>query len=385
MTEPAIAAFRLVSEDPSPRFLGLTAAERNARVVRRCLNVPAAGDMEGRPVCSARSPAASADALPTLTIPAGVAITPALILALPPPNGVCHLTWDSTKRPIVWGGAGARLPGSPAVPAIVRLPDGAAFDVSDAAARRRAAWRLLRASGKPTDGWLSRHVHRKISRVCSYALLRLGFKANQATLLVFVVGAVAAWLLAQTTRATMIAGAALFWFASIADGIDGEMARLTLSESAYGEQLDTAADHATHLVGLAGVMIGWWRQGIGPAGWMLAAAVVAGVPLVLLWAMHMVRRSLGIHDRFFVDTKPIELGVTGAAHATGTPVLRVASGVFVLFRREAFSLTFFLVALLTMRRVVYPALLALGLAVVTMTLLLYRNAIEQAMQPQCNG
>ena len=327
-------------------------------------------------VVSSVSPVSGVASLPTLAIPAGVVITPELIRALPSPNGVCHLTWDPMRPPIVWQAAGA--PSS--APVTVSLAAGAVFDVSNAGARRRSAWRLLRASGKPTDGWLSRHVHRKISRVCSYGLLRLGLTANQATLLVFLVGIAAAWLMAQTSRATMIAGAALFWFASIADGIDGEMARLTLSESAYGEQLDTAVDHATHLSGLAGVMVGWWRQGIGAAGWALATAVVVGVPVALLWAMHVVRRAQEIQDRFFVDTKPIEIGVIAAARETGAPMLRLASGAFVLFRREAFSLTFFLVALATARRAAYPALLAGGLAVVGGTLAAYRYAIEDGIR-----
>lgn len=353
-----VAAFAVVSEEPSPRFLGLTVAERNARVVRRTW-----------PATSRQPPA-------TLRVPAGVIITPALLRALPPPNGVCHLAWHATRPPIVWQGAG---PHSPGAAVTVHLPDGAALDVSNAGARRRSAWRLLRASGKPSDGWLSRHVHRKISRVCSYALLRLGLSANHATLLVFLVGAGAAWLMAQTTRATIIAGTALFWFASVADGIDGEMARLTLSESAYGEQLDTAVDHLTYLFVCAGVMVGWWRQGMGDRGVALAAGVVAGVPLVVFWGMHLVRHARGLHGRFFVDTKPIETGIIDAARATGAPMLRLAAGVFVLFRREAFSLGFFLVALVTARRAVYPALVAGGLAVVGATFLAYRAEIEAAI------
>lgn len=300
-----------MTRSSAPRFLGLTAAERNARVIRRTPHL-AAG----------------------LTIPPDVIIT----------------------------------------------PDGAMLDVSTASARRRAAWRLLRASGKPTDGWLSRHVHRKVSRICSYLLLRLGLTANHATFLTFLVGAAASWLMAGTSHKTMIAGAFLFWCASIADGIDGEMARLTLTESAYGEQLDTAVDHATHLMGYAGVMVGWWRQGISPTGWTLAIGVAVGVPVALLWAMQLVRRAQDIHDRFFVDTKPIELGITAAAAATGAPALRLASSVFVLFRREAFSLTFFLVSLVTGQRAIYPALLAAGLAVVAATLLMYRAEIESAIR-----
>jgi hypothetical protein len=380
---PGTLAFRILSEQPSPRFLGLTAAERNERVVQRYTTL-----------CTSASSLSSQLQRSTLTVPAGVIITPALIAALPPPNGTWRLDWDPEGPPIVWTGAGATSSGPPATR---RLPDGAAFDVSGAAARRQSAWRLLRASGKPTDAWLSRHVHRKISRICSYALLHLGLTANHATLLTFLVGAAAAWLMTQTTHRTMIAGALLFWFASVADGIDGEMARLTLTESARGEQLDTAVDHATHALGFAGVMVGWWRQGIDPAGWTLATAVAVGLPAVMLWGMHLVRRARAVNrarlrpdpgrgldpgasEPFFVDTRPLEYAIRDAARATGAPLLRLVSWIYVIFRREASVLAFLVVALVTGQRAVYPALIGGGLMVVATTWLVYRGPIERALE-----
>ena len=73
---------------------------------------------------------------------------------------------------------------------------------------------------------------------------------------------------------------------------------------------------------------------------VLAATVVTGIPILLFWAMRMVRRARQT-TQFFVPTKPIEGAVFAAARRLRTPVLRAAAAVFVLFRREAFSLTFF--------------------------------------------
>ena len=365
--------FHVISEEPGPRFLGLPAGERNARVVRRLGRL--AADGAGKP---------EHESIPALRIPAGVVITPALVAALPPPNGIWHLTWSDSRPPIVWRGPALSAVEGPrgAGPLTRRLPDGAALDVSTAAARRRSAWRLLRASGKPTDGWLARHVHRKISRLGSYALLRLGLTANHATFLTFMIGVAAAWFAAQTTHATMIAAALLFWCASIADGIDGEMARLTLSESALGEHLDTSVDHATYLLAFAGLMVGWWRQGMSRAGFALAVIVAVGLPLAVLWGVRQIRKVRAEPSQFLVDTKPIELAVTAAARETGAPALQMASVLFVLFRRETFSLSFFLVSLFTARRVVYPTLLAIGLAIATLTLAAYREAIARALRSQ---
>jgi phosphatidylglycerophosphate synthase len=313
--------------------------------------------------------------LPTLVVPAGVAITPALFDRLPPPVGLWHLLWNPAGGPIIWRAA---APGGETSPQLAELPASAALDISTVKARRRAAWALLKGSGKPADGWLSRHVHRRISRVFSYLFLKAGLSPHVATVATFGIGVASAWLMAQTTHSTMIAAAFLFWCASIADGIDGEMARLTLSESPFGEQLDTGVDQLTYIFGLAGVLLGWSRQGISRSGIVLAALVVIGIPTLLFWAMRMVRHARR-STQFFVPTKPIEGAVFAAADRLRTPVLRGAAGVFVLFRREAFSLTFFLVSLVTGWRMIYPLLLAGGLAIVTLTFLLHREDLTREL------
>ena len=95
--------------------------------------------------------------------------------------------------------------------------------------------------------------------------------------------------------------------------------------------------------------------------------------------VHLRRVQDRRETQFFVDTKPIELAIAEASRVTGAAALSLASGIFVLFRREVFSLTFFLVSLVTGQRAVYPALLAAGLAVVTITLIVYRRPIEHAL------
>jgi phosphatidylglycerophosphate synthase len=355
----APAAFRILTEEAGPWFLGLRVAERNRRVAERYGGTGQSGD----------SPPAM------LKVPAGVAITPALLEALPQPAGVWHLVWERADLPLVWHGPTG---GAQASPQSFQLPSGAALDVSTAAARRRASWRLLRESGKPADGWLSRHIHRRVSRVFSYLLLTAGLSAHSATVATFGVGVASAWLMAQTSHGTMIAAALLFWCASIADGIDGEMARLTLSESRLGEQLDTGVDQLTYLFGLVGMMIGWMRQGMNATGIVVGASVVLGTPTVLFWGMGLVRRARRT-TQFFVPTKPIEGAVFSAARRTRAPVLRLAAVVFVLFRREAFSLAFFIVSFLTGLRAVYPLLVAGGLGIVTLTFLLHHEALVEEL------
>jgi phosphatidylglycerophosphate synthase len=358
MPHTSFAPFILVAQEPSPQFLGLSVSERNRRVARRM---------------GAQEP--SSEHLPTLTVPIAAAITPALLASLPTDEGSWRLRWQADRPPLLWETAHSK--GGQVRE--ITLGEGAVLDVATAAARCRSAWTLLRSSGKPQDHWLSRHVHRRMSRPFSYALLSLGFTANTATGLTFLVGLAAAWFMAQTSHRTMIAGGLLFWFASIADGIDGEMARLTLSESAFGEQLDTAVDQLTYVAGLAGVLAGWCRQGIDGGGLLVAALVAIGTPLVVVWAMSLVRQARNT-DRFFVPTTPIEHAVVQAARETGAPLLRMASVVFILFRREAFSFSFFLVSLVTARRAAIPALIALGLTIAALTLARHRRELLRSLE-----
>ena len=91
-TVPVPQALRLVTEHPTARFLGLSTGERNERIAYR--------------LASAGEPRKAT--LPTLTIPAGAIITPALMYALPPPNGTWHLRWAPQRQPVVWRGANAQ-------------------------------------------------------------------------------------------------------------------------------------------------------------------------------------------------------------------------------------------------------------------------------------
>jgi phosphatidylserine synthase len=158
------------------------------------------------------------------------------------------------------------------------------------------------------------------------------------------------------------------------------MARLTFSDSHRGAQIDTFVDAASYVVAFAGVMVGWWRQGMGRDGVALAVVVAIGLPAMMVWSMQFVRTATGGR----VDTKLIEYGIIGAARTTGAPALRIASIVFVLFRREAAALAFLLVSLMTADRAVYPALIASALLIILATVVVYHDEIDRAIRVRAN-
>ncbi len=345
---------QIAVDGPGPRFLGLSTAERNRRVAHR-------------------AEARDAHLTGMLRLPDDIVLTVSLFEHLPP-EGTWHVDWHPERPPLAWQGAGAI-----GLPVPVSVPDGSALDVSTRAARRVSAWRLLRQSGKATDGWMARHIHRRMSRVVSYALLQIGLTAAHAMVVPAAVGLASAWLMAQTSQQTLIAGSLLLWFSSVTGGIDGEMARVSLSDSSHGQQLDTLLYHATRLLCYAGVIAGWWRQGMGLRGAALAFGVALALPATRLLSMHMVRNASGT-PHLLVETRPIEFALHDAARSTGSWILRLAAAIFVLFRRESYPLVFVAVSLVTGSRAVFATIVAAAVSLVLLTFLFYARPIEDRMR-----
>ena len=133
---------------------------------------------------------------------------------------------------------------------------------------------ILKATGKASDGPVSRWLNRPISRAISAALLRLpGIRPLHATIgtLLIAFSMFAALVLGGAPG--LIAGGLLFHAASVFDGVDGEIARATFRTSRAGATLDSIVDIATNLAFIAGVIVN------------LAAAGVANALLVGAWGL----------------------------------------------------------------------------------------------------
>jgi len=129
------------------------------------------------------------------------------------------------------------------------------------------ARRIVKATGKPGDGIVSRHLNRPVSQAMTRILLRWpGARPWQATLLAALLGVAMALALFLGGATGLIAGAILFQLASIVDGVDGEIARATFRSSARGAMLDSVTDAATNLSFVAGVSFNLYTRGAEAAG-----------------------------------------------------------------------------------------------------------------------
>ena len=113
------------------------------------------------------------------------------------------------------------------------------------------------------EGFVDRYFNRKVSRWFTRIFLALGASPNAITMVATVLGLLAAVGFGVGTYESAIVAAVLFQFAAVIDCCDGEVARLTFTESAFGAWLDIAMDNVVHMAIFAGIAVGAYRQTVG--------------------------------------------------------------------------------------------------------------------------
>lgn len=134
----------------------------------------------------------------------------------------------------------------------------------------------LEAATRASDGLLARLVDRRLSRRISPFLARWRVPPNAVTLVSTLTGLLGAWLLAQTGYGLHLLGALLFLTAVVLDGVDGEVARLTLRESRFGHYLDIITDNLVHVAVFVGISLGLYRETHNPWHLYVLVALLLG-------------------------------------------------------------------------------------------------------------
>ncbi len=94
-----------------------------------------------------------------------------------------------------------------------------------------------------TEGYVSKNINKKISVPMSTVIAAARIHPNMLTIINFLIGTFSAYLVYKNTYFNIAMGGFLFNFASIFDGVDGEVARFTFRSSKFGGWLDTVCDH----------------------------------------------------------------------------------------------------------------------------------------------
>lgn len=140
--------------------------------------------------------------------------------------------------------------------------------VHDAAAAKAAEQRLFQSLHGQHEGFVDTYFNRTVSAQLSRIFLALRFSPNAVTMVATAIGVFAALAFAKGSYAAGIVGALLFQLAAIVDCCDGEVARLTFTESPFGEQLDIMTDNIVHMAIFAGI---GWGAFVVQGGWQSAA------------------------------------------------------------------------------------------------------------------
>ena len=193
------------------------------------------------------------------------------------------------------------------------------------------------SAGGPLDTRLDVLFHRRLSRPLTRLALTLGLTANQVSLVSLLVGLLSVWSFWRATPWSALGGLLLYAAAVVLDHSDGEVARLTHSESRLGEWLDVTSDTVIHalLVFAMGVtaQARAGRAGLGlgvlAAGGVVVSAIVAktsprsgaGGVGGFLDALGGVLAALGSRDGFYAMLVIFILVLTFAP--TGLSVLMI--------------------------------------------------------------
>lgn len=152
--------------------------------------------------------------------------------------------------------------------------------VQDTADIRTAERRLFSSLKGEFEGFVDRFFNRKVSRWFTRVFLALRLSPNAITIVATVVGLIAAAGFGVGSYQAGIAAALLFQLAAVIDCCDGEVARLTFTESPFGAWLDIAMDNVVHMAIFGGIAIGASLQATGSEqAWVplaLGAAAIAG-------------------------------------------------------------------------------------------------------------
>lgn len=152
-----------------------------------------------------------------------------------------------------------------------------------------ARQKLVAGLTKETDGPVSRYINRPLSTAISRQLVKTPVTPNQISVGTLGVSLVAAGVAALGGYWPFLVAALLFQVASILDGSDGEVAKLTFQASVHGEWVDTICDNLSYLAFLVGALVGVYRTGVpdlylelGVVGLVAAALSLANIQFYLL-------------------------------------------------------------------------------------------------------
>ena len=134
---------------------------------------------------------------------------------------------------------------------------------------------------------------RRFSVPLSRVLVRHGVRPNQVTLMGLVLAIGAAAAVSVDLYVASLAGALLYYVSMILDCSDGEVARLSFRDSAFGAWFETVVDYVTYFLLLGGLVLASQRHGGGRPDLEAALVALTGSVVVIAVAGYLRLRVAG--------------------------------------------------------------------------------------------
>lgn len=207
---------------------------------------------------------------------------------------------------------------------------------------KNATHRLTETIRLAALGPVARHFNKRISLPVSLLLSRFQIHPNAITLANMVLGIFSGIVVVKGTYGAYLLGALIFQFASIFDGCDGEVAKLTFTTSKFGQYFDSLSDNGALLSFFIGLTAAFGATHTPIATLALSLFLITGIggllaQMILFLKKHTDSASLAVFDKEYLSKLPLE---------KSSFLMRFIETGKIFMRKDCFSLVFFVAALL---------------------------------------
>lgn len=242
------------------------------------------------------------------------------------------------------------------------------FEITSHSDALRAEEILVQTIRASTPGFIARNINKAISLPISRVLSKTRIHPNVLTVINMIVGFSSALFLSMNTYMSIVVGGLCFQLASVFDGVDGEVAKLTLRVSKLGGWLDTISDNGTLILFLTAASYLFFINSTTILVPLAAIALLFAGLFTMLAAMisflrkHTSSGSLVTYDKEFLQKLPDADGLVSFIHK-----LKYYT------KKEFFSLAFFAICLTGKIHFIIPAgALCLSAAAIMLLVLNHR-------------
>ena len=142
------------------------------------------------------------------------------------------------------------------------------------------------------SGPVARYINKRFSLPISLILSRLWVSPHAITALNILIGLFSGVFIADGHSYWIILfGAILFQIASIVDGCDGEVAKLTFRCSKFGQYIDSVSDNLSLGSFMTGLIAGYWRHTHSPVAFIVGAQMIITTAITFFWMIRYLKQN----------------------------------------------------------------------------------------------